>query len=43
MEEDETKDEIYMKILKKIIDDPQISKKTLVKNILVNCTSGPKM
>jgi len=26
-----------MKILKKIIDDPQISKKSLVKNIMINC------
>ncbi len=32
-----------MKILKKIIDDPQISKKALVKNILINCSSGSKL
>lgn len=44
LEEEESKDELYFKILRKIIDDPQISKKALVKNILSNCTrtTAPK-
>ena len=36
---EESRDEVYMKILRKIVDDPQISKKQLVKNILANCSS----
>lgn len=39
LEEEESKDELYFKILRKIIDDPQISKKALVKNILSNCAT----
>ena len=36
-EGDKSKDDAYQKILKQMIEDPNISKKLLVKNILSNC------